>query len=169
MMAESENAPLIPWLFAAGRLSGATVCDHGLGLGATIRQCSSITWIDQHLVNAVSGRQAPDDLAPRRCRLHLGEGELFIAVPQRGLTGTAEFAKLLKHPRDGLLHLAVWIFSIRSSSVRTKPTGTSHIQWPCRMLSSNACRARCRIKPSAYSAIEPFIPSTKRSLSWRGS
>jgi hypothetical protein len=107
MSVESQNPPLIPWLLAAGRLPGATVFDHRFGLGATICQPSSRTWIEQNLVDSVSGGQAPEDVAPRRGRLHLRQRQLLIAVPQRGLTGPAEFAKLLKHPINGLLHLQV--------------------------------------------------------------
>ena len=108
MRGESEHAPLLPWRFAAGRVSGATVCAHGLGRGATRRQCASIPWMAPPLVQAGSGRQAPDALAPRRCRVHRGEGERCIAGPHRGLTGPAECATLVQHPRDGVRHVAVW-------------------------------------------------------------
>jgi hypothetical protein len=107
MIVDSENPPLIPWLFAPGRLPGATVFDYRFCFRPTISECPSIAWIDQNLINAVACGEPPDNLAPRRCRLNLGEGELLIAVPQGDLTSAAKFAKLLQHPGDGLLHLKV--------------------------------------------------------------
>ena len=107
MIVESQHPPLIPWLLAAGRLPGATVCDHRFGLGATIGQRPSLPWIEQHLVDAVSGGEAPDAVAPRRGRLHLRQRQLRSTVPPHGLTGTAAFAKLLQHPMHGLLHVQV--------------------------------------------------------------
>src|SRR4030095_11677548 len=71
MILPPENAPLLQGLFTAACLSGAPVFDHGLGLGATISQRTSITWIDQHLVHAVPSGPTPNDLASRPAWLNL--------------------------------------------------------------------------------------------------
>jgi hypothetical protein len=107
MLLQQHEAPRLQWLFPSCTLPGTSIFDHRLGLGTPLDEGSSIARIGQHLVHTMPTGQLPDDVVARRPRVDLGPRQLRIAVPQHGLPGTPEFAKLLAHSVQRLVHLTV--------------------------------------------------------------
>src|SRR5262245_41826537 len=94
MLLQQHDAPLLQWLFPPCPLPGTSIFDDGLGLGAPIDESSSRAWIGQYLVHTLATGQLPEDVVACCPRVDLGQRQLRITVPQHGLTGTPEFAKL---------------------------------------------------------------------------
>jgi hypothetical protein len=83
------------------------VDDDRRGFCATIDQRPGIVRIAQHLMDAMLTGQAPADVSAPSPRADLRQWYLCITIPQHGLSGTAQFPKLLENAGDGVLHLAV--------------------------------------------------------------
>src|SRR5262247_3320462 len=98
MVLQQEDPPLLARLFPTRRLPGAPVFEYRLRLAAAIDERPRIAGVQQHLVDAMPTRQAPLDLPSRRPGVHLGQPQLRLTVPQRGLTRTAQFTKLREDP-----------------------------------------------------------------------
>ena len=105
MIPDHDDAPLLPRLFTACVLTRAASLADDLGRGAPRDQRPRLTGLGHYRVHARPTRQAPDALGPRRAGGDLGERELGLTGPQRGLARTAQGAKLREHARNRVLNL----------------------------------------------------------------
>ena len=86
MVVADQDGPLLRGLPPAGRgRSDTLVLDHGLGGRPAIRQRTRVDRILDDLIEAMPGRQLPDDIAAARARPHVRQRDALIVIPQRRL------------------------------------------------------------------------------------
>ena len=107
VLPQQHDAPLLPWLFPPCALASPPIFEYGLGLGTPLDQGSSIARIGRHLMHTMATGQLPQEVVASRPRVPCGQRQLRITVPQHGLPGTPECAKLLEDPIQRLLPLTV--------------------------------------------------------------
>ena len=164
-----QDRPLLFRLPDAVDLVGASVDDpRALGPPAE-RIGSRVQRVVQDLHDGVVDGRLPDDLGDVDVPPDDGHLDLRSPEPEEDLPRAAEFAEFGEHHADGFLHVLVGI-GLDLARLAPAEAGRKHEpELASPRLRVAAAKPRCRIRLSSYSDIVPFRPSSKRSLTIRGS
>ncbi len=115
----NRDLPLVLWTGVSASLARAAIDDRGPGVLPSPDESAGIGGVLEYAEDAWIDRLDPDDLAVAGLARKRRNRQLLIAIPEQHLANAAQLVELAEDSCDGFLYLAVGVFSMPSSSVRT--------------------------------------------------